>query len=106
MSINENSGYFQKLTLAHNFSELYAHFGQESVGSLSNAGFTNMRNGNIVAKLALREVSINLFIQYKTFQLYNDHFVSLIRREDVYAETELVSSRNALNGFAFRWTAY
>ena len=79
-------------------------------GLIIKRGFYKMRNGNIVAKLALREVSINLFIQYKTFQLYNDHFVSLIRREDVcsriYAETELVSSRNALNGFAFRWTAY
>lgn len=92
--------------LAHNFRV----FLSSERGLTNKRGFYKMKNENIVAKLALREVSINLFIQYNAFRLHDNHFLPLRRREDVcsriYVETELVSSRNALDGFAFRWTAY
>ena len=65
---------------------------------------------SIVAKLSLREVS-NGFISYQTLFIFvNSHILSFDREEApcsrICAETENVSSRNVLSGFAFHWKAY
>lgn len=51
--IGDNSGYFQQLMHAHNFRV----FLSSERGLTIKRGFYKMKNENIVAKLALREVS-------------------------------------------------